>query len=54
MVCNDWVIAVDLTWSIYLKYLNNRELLSVIKCINGDGGEISLFLIVTGINILAL
>ena len=53
MARNDWAIVVDPTRSIYLKYPNNRELLSAIKCINGEGGEIPSFLIVTGINILA-
>ena len=40
------------TRSIYLKCLNNRELLFAIKCINNKNDEIPLFLIVTKINIL--
>ena len=54
MVRNDWAILVDLIYTIYLKYPNNRELLSVIKYINNVDREIPLFLIVTGTNILAL
>ena len=54
MVYNDWVIAVDSTRTIYNKYLNNREFLSVIECINDSGGEILSNLIVIEINILTL
>ncbi len=53
MARSDWVIAVDPTRTIYSKCPNNRELLSAIECINGVGGEIPPFLIVTGTNILA-
>ena len=41
------------TRTIYLKCLNNRELLSIIECINNAGREIPPFLVVIGINILA-
>ena len=60
---NDWAIAVNPTRSIYLTCPTNRELLSAthnrellcaIECINGESGEIPLFLIVTETNILAL
>ena len=53
MARNDWAIAVDPTRTVYLKCPNNRELLSAIECINGEGREIPPFLIVTGTNILA-
>ena len=53
MARSDWAIAVDPTRTVYLKCPNNRELLSAIECINGTGGEIPPFLIVTGTNILA-
>lgn len=53
MARSDWVIAVDPTRAVYSKCPNNRELLSAIECINGAGGEIPPFLIVTGTNILA-
>jgi hypothetical protein len=53
MARSDWVIAVDPTRTIYSKCPNNRELLTAVECINGNGGEIPPFLVVTGTNILA-
>ena len=50
----DWIIAIDPTRTVYSKCPNNRELLSVIECINSGGRDIPPFLILTGTNILAL
>ena len=53
MTRNNWVVTVDPIRTMYSKYLNNRELISILKCINSVESEIPLFLILTGINILA-
>lgn len=52
MARNDWAIVVDSTRTVYLKCPNIRELLLAIECINAEGCESPLFLIITGTNIL--
>ena len=45
----DWVISVDVLRRIYSKCPDNRESLTAMECINGDGGGIPPILILTGI-----
>lgn len=50
----DWINSVDVFQKIHLKCPDNWESLTVIKCINGDGGNILPFLIMTAVHQLAL
>ena len=50
---NDYVVTIDPQRRIYLKCPDNRESLTSVECINGIGGDIPVFLILTGVQILA-
>lgn len=52
IMANDWVISTDPHRRIYSAEPENREPLTDIKCINGVGGEILPFLILTGVQLL--
>ena len=44
----DWIISVDVLQRIYSKCSDNRESLTAMECINGDGSDIPPMLILTG------